>query len=210
MGFNFLPKDNDFYHLLSKASDHVVKAAKIFRELVENWQLDSEKVDQIHAIEEEGDDIRRDIVDKLNHTFITPIDREDIYVLSSDLDDVIDMIQSRTDRMQIYRIKTIDKNCLHLAVILEKASIALDKAINNMKDKKNIKHVMECIAEINHLEHEGDRTIRKLLTELFAENNKMDAIEVFKLKETYEALEAAIDKCEDVACTIEGIVVKHG
>lgn len=209
MGFNFMPKDEDFYGYFKKASKIAVDAARTFKELVGSWSPDSKKIDEIHAIEKEGDLVRHELVDKLNRTFITPIDREDIYSLSGELDDIIDMIQACTDRMQIYCIGKINPDTIKLAEILEKSAIALEKAIGDMQDKKKTRRVMDHVIEVNQLENEGDTMLRKLLRDLFCGCKAEDALEIMKMKEMYEAIEAAIDKCEDCACSIESIVVKH-
>ncbi len=210
MRLNLLPRDENFHELFAKASKNVVEGAKTFKELIDHWSVNDSRIDKIHAQEKEGDLIRHELVDRLNRTFITPIDREDIYALSGELDDVIDMIQACADRMQIYRIEKVDPDLARLAEILEKSAVAVDAAISDMQDKKKARRVLDHLIEVNQLENEGDNVVKKLLRDLFEKGTSANALEVFKLKETYEAVEAAIDKCEDVACTIESIVVKHG
>lgn len=204
-----MPKNEDFFGYFRRASMNAVEAARTFRELVADWKPDSDRIERIHEIEKEGDLVRHELVDKLNRTFITPIDREDIYALSGELDDIIDMIQACTDRMQIYCLGKIDANIIKMAEILEKSAMALQKAISEMNDKKKSRRVLDYLIEVNQLENEGDAMLRVLLKELFCKCRAEDALEVMKLKETYEAVEAAIDKCENCACTIESIVVKH-
>ncbi|MFA5859835.1 MAG: DUF47 family protein [Elusimicrobiota bacterium] len=209
MGFNLMPKDENFQGMFSRTSKNVVEAAKTFHQLVKNWDAGSPLIDKIHEIEHEGDLIRHELVDKLNRTFITPIDREDIYALSGELDDIIDMIQAVMDRMKIYRIRKIDDGLVKLAEILERSAVLVDKAICEMDDKKKVTRVMDYCIEINQLENEGDNMFKKLLADLFdGDDASKNPLEVIKWKETYEAVEAALDKCENVACTIESIVVK--
>jgi len=209
MLFNFMPKDGNFQEIFSRASKNVVKGARAFVELLEKWDGSEEMLEPIHTLEREGDIIRHELVDKLNRTFITPFDREDIYGLSGELDDIIDMIQACSDRMQIFGIKKITDELKSLAVIVEKATILLDNAIEEMNDKKKTVRVLDYLIEVNRLENEGDNVVKKALRELFEKGDNAHALDIFKLKETYEAVEEAIDKCESVAHTIEGIVVKN-
>lgn len=208
MKLNLFPHDESFQEMFSRASKNVVKAATTFKLLVEKWNPEDEKIEVIHELEKEGDRIRHELVDKLNRTFITPIDREDIYALSGELDDIVDMIQATTDRMKIYRINRSDKGLMQLAEILEKATILLDKAIEESNDKKNVRRVLDYFIEINQLENEGDNLFKQILGNLFDNGAAGHALEVVKWKDTYEAIEAAIDKCEDVACTVESVIVK--
>lgn len=208
MKFNWFPHDESFQEMFSRASKNMVKTATTFKLLVEKWDPMDEKIETIHELEKEGDLIRHELVDKLNRTFITPIDREDIYALSGELDDIVDKIQATTDRMKIYRINRSDEGLIKLAEILEKATMLLDKAISESGDKKNIRRVLDYTIEINQLENEGDNVFKKMLANLFDNGANSHPLDVVKWKDTYEAIEAAIDKCEDVACTIESIVVK--
>lgn len=210
MKFTLIPKEEKFQDMFSRASKNVVEAAGIFKDIISDWNSSSNKIERIHELEKEGDTIRHELVDKLNHTFITPIDREDIYELSGELDDIIDMIQACVDRMQIYNLKfSGSEGLLHLAEALQKSTVSLDKAIDEMHDEKKRRRVLEYCIEINVYENEGDNLIRKLLRELFEGRTKTSSLEIMLWKEIYEFVEAIIDKCEDVACTIESIVVKN-
>jgi uncharacterized protein len=210
MRLNLIPRDEKFQDMFSKASKNVVEAAKTFKEAIGEWKLNKEKVNKIHDLEREGDLIRHELIDKLNHTFITPIDREDIYDLSGELDDIVDMIQASIDRMQIYDLDfSGNEGLLHLAEVVEKSSILLDNAINDMHDNKKKRRVLDQCIEINQLENEGDNLIRKLLRSLFEDRKAMSSLDIMLWKEIFEFVESIIDKCEDVACTIESIVVKN-
>jgi hypothetical protein len=207
MKFNFLPKDEKFQDIFARSSKNVVETAKEFKCFIKNWDFNVEK---IHMYEQEGDIIRHELIDKLNHTFITQIDREDIYKLSGELDDIVDMMQASADRLVIYNLKQPkDDGLLHLAGIIEKSTVLIEKAIVDMHDTKKHRRVLDYTIEINHLENEGDTLVRKLLTKLFENCSTASPLETMIWKEVYEYLEDIIDKCEDVACTIESIVVKN-
>ena len=207
MAFSFFPKDEGFFDILEEASENVVKGAKAFRELVSHWSLDSELIPQIREIEHEGDRMTHEVIDRLNRTFITPIDREDIHGLAKELDDVIDIIQATMDRMQLYRIDRSSPILVQMAEVLVKATDAIGKAIKSLRDLKHSRRTLDFCIEINRLENEGDAILKVALGELFA--TPKDVLEIIKWKETYENAEYATDKCEDIANIIEGIVVKN-
>ncbi|MDD5529211.1 MAG: DUF47 family protein [bacterium] len=210
MKFNFMPKNEKFQDIFNRASKNVVDAAKSFKLLMIKWDSNSELFEKIRDFEHEGDLIRHELVDKLNHTFITPFDREDIYELSGRLDDIVDMIQACTDRMQIYNLDfSKNEGMLQLAEIVEKTTISLDRAISEMHDEKKKRRTYDYCIEVNQYENEGDILVRKLLKNLFADRSKISSLEVILFKEVYEFAESIIDKCENVAHTIEGIVVKN-
>jgi len=203
-----MPKEEKFQGIFSRSSKNVMEAAKTFKIMLQEWNFD---VTRIHEIENEGDMIRHELIHKLNNTFITPIDREDIYNLSSELDDIVDMMQACADRLLIYNLKkpADDDGLVQLTEIIEKATLLIDKAITDMHDEKKRNRICDYTIEINQLENQGDLLARKLLKNLFEKPNKEKTLEIIIWKEVYEFLEDIIDKCEDVACTIESIIVKN-
>ena len=209
MRINLLPRDEKFQEIFSSASKNVVESAQVFKALLKDWNPASEKITRIHELEHEGDLIRHELVDKLNRTFITPIDREDIYELSKELDDIMDMIQACVDRMQIYNLNfSKSEGLIGLAEIIEKATVEIDRSINDMHVHKRRKCVFDSCVEVNRLEHEGDSLTRKLLKNLFETRAGTSSLEIILWKEVFEFAESIIDKCEDVSCTIEGIICK--
>ena len=207
MAFSFFPKDEGFFDILEEASENVVKGAKAFRELVSHWSLDSELIPQIREIEHEGDRMTHEVIDRLNRTFITPIDREDIHGLAKELDDIIDIIQATMDRMQLYRIETSSPILVQMVEVLLKSTEVVDKAIKSLRDMKHTRRTLDFCIEVNRLENEGDAIFKTALGELFSE--KRDVLDIIRWKEVYEAAEFANDKCEDIANIIEGIIVKN-
>jgi predicted phosphate transport protein (TIGR00153 family) len=207
VSFSLIPKDEKFFDILEEASDNVQKGAAVFRDLVADWSLTSDKIQQIRDLEHEGDRMTHEVIDRLNRTFITPIDREDIHSLATELDDVIDIIQATMDRMQLYRIDKTSPILVQMAEVLVKATHAIGKAIKSLRDLKHSRRTLDFCIEINRLENEGDAILKVALGELFA--TPKDVLETIKWKEIYEASEYATDKCEDIANVIEGIVVKN-
>lgn len=207
MAFQIIPKEEKFFDLLEEASVNVKKAAQAFHELTENWPQAPERIKEIREIEHEGDRRTHEIIDKLNRTFITPIDREDIHALASELDDVIDVIQATADRMQLYRIKATTPLLTDMAEVLLKCTGVIEQAIRSLRELSHTRRTLDFCIEINRLENEGDSALKTALGDLFS--NHTDVLEIMKWKEIYEATEFATDKCEDIANTIEGIIVKN-
>lgn len=207
MAFSLIPKDEKFFDLLEEAADNTNKAAMVFRRLVESWSLTSPEIQNIRDLEHEGDRMTHELIDKLNRTFITPIDREDILALASEIDDVVDIIQATTDRMQIYRISGPIPYLPKMVDVVVKSTEAIGKAVKSLRNLSHSRRTLDFCIEANRLENEGDALLKEALTELFA--NPKDVLEVMKFKEIYEATEFATDKCEDIANVIEGIVVKN-
>ncbi len=207
MSFSLIPKDEKFFDLLEEASDNMVKAAQAFRELVNHWSPDSPQFQLIRDLEHEGDRMTHEMMDKLNRTFITPLDREDILALASEVDDVVDVIQATTDRMQLFRIQTSSSHLVKMAEVIVNATVVAGKAVKSLRDMSHTRRTLDFCIEANRLENEGDALLKEALGDLF--NNPKDVLEVIKWKEIYEATEFATDKCEDIANVIEGIIVKN-
>ncbi len=207
MAFNLIPKEEKFFELFSAQADHNVEAAKVFRALTQDWSLDAAGIARLQDIEHEADITTHEIYDKLNRTFVTPFDREDIRELAAELDDVVDLIQSISIRMQLYRVEKMSDDIKTLAEILFHSTENVRKAVSEMGNSEKKRRVLDYCIEINSLENAGDRALEVAIGKLFS--GKPDPLEVIKWKEIYEGIETAIDKCEDVAHTIETILVKH-
>jgi predicted phosphate transport protein (TIGR00153 family) len=171
--------------------------------MLEHFTGVPEQVQIIKAIEHEGDEITHGIFTKLNQTFITPFDREDIHELCSQLDDVIDLIDAAASRFVLYRVDAVRPGTVELVKILLSATVEVSAAINAIETPdKALKH---CI-EINRFENDSDRLCRTLIAQLFDEEK--DSVQIIKWKEIFEVIETAVDKCEDVANVIEGVILK--
>jgi predicted phosphate transport protein (TIGR00153 family) len=202
--FNLIPKEVRFYDYFEQQSRHVLKASALLHELVHNFADARAKMHAIKEVEHQGDAVTHEIVRKLNTTFITPIDREDIHALATRLDDVLDYIEASSERLVVYRIKEPTSACRAMADVIVKTAEAMDRAIRCLRHMDPAFH--EHAVEVNRLENSADNLLRDSLAALFEE--QADPIEVIKWKEIYETMEIVTDRCEDVANVIEGIILK--
>lgn len=200
------PKEIDFFEILDRASLNICKAATMLVDLMEHYEDVETKAKEIYEVEQEGDILTHEIMKKLNKTFITPIDREDLHSLAASLDDVLDLIWGAVDRLSVFKITESTKEAISMSKDLLTTTEAIHKAITMLKGK-NYSHVQEYCIEINRLENRTDRDFRDALGRLF--NDVKDPILIIKWKEIYEHLEDASDKCEDVANVLEAIVLKY-
>src|SRR4030066_1446431 len=200
------PKKIDFFEVFDKVASNISNAASLFVSLMENFDNVDVKVKEIHELEQDGDILTHDIMKKLNKTFITPIDREDLHALASSLDDVVDLIWAAVDRLTVFKITESTKEAIAMSKDLLMTAEVIHKAIHKLKEK-NYPYVQEYCIEINRLENRIDRDFRDALGALFDEVK--DPIFIIKWKEIYEHLEDASDRCEDVANVLEAIVLKY-
>lgn len=200
------PKEVDFFELFDSAAINVTRGATLLVDLMEHYENAAVLSKQVYETEQEGDMLTHDIMKKLNKTFITPIDREDLHDLASSLDDVIDLIWAAVDRMTVFKIKEPTPEAISMSKDILLTTEVIHKTIQKLKEK-NYRHVQEFCIEINRLENRIDRDFRDALGRLFEEVS--DPILVIKWKEVYELLEDASDRCEDVANILEAIVLKN-
>ncbi len=198
------PKEVDFFKMLRESSANVLEGARALKELMENYTEVEAKVKRIQEIEHAGDRITHRIFDKLNKTFITPIDSEDIYSLTSELDDVLDAIEGIASRFLNFRITEPTPEAKDLVHLICRAAEEINKALGNLRD---LDHTLPFCVEINRLENEADDIVESLIGRMFEEEE--DIRKLLKWKEIYSRMEVAADRCEDVANVIEAIVVKN-
>jgi uncharacterized protein len=199
----FMPREEDFFHLFVKQAQNIEKGARALVELLSHYTGVPEQVQIIKAIEHDGDEITHGILTKLNQTFITPFDREDIHSLSSTLDDVIDLIDAAASRFVLYRVTSVKPGTLELTKILLLATTEVTAAVRALDTPTEA--LAHCV-EVNRYENESDRLCRTLIAQLFDEEK--DPVQIIKWKEIFEVIETAVDKCEDVANVIEGVILK--
>ena len=198
-----LPREEGFFDLFRKQAENIHLGAKALTQMLEHYTGVPEQVQIVKAIEHEGDEITHAIFTKLNQSFITPLDREDIHELCSQLDDVIDLIDAAASRFALYRVDKVRPGTVELTRVLLSATAEVSAAINAIESPEAaLKH---CI-EINRYENESDRLCRTLIAQLFDEEK--DPVQIIKWKEIFEVIETAVDKCEDVANVIEGVILK--
>lgn len=204
-----VPKEEKFFDMLAKQSENALKAAEELKEFIRDYEKSSRserksKSNSMKSIERKGDEIAHEIMEKLDTTFITPIDKEDIHRMTVLLDDVVDLIDAATLRFVILGIERIDDHIIKLVNITHQSVEELNKAV---ADLKKLKHIKEHYIKIHSFENEADEVYYNALSELF--HFFKNPIDIIKYKEVYELLEGVTDKCEDVANVIESIVVKH-
>jgi predicted phosphate transport protein (TIGR00153 family) len=202
--FNLIPRETRFYDDFERQSALIQKAAGLLHELVYNFADARAKMHAIKEVEHAGDQITHEVVRRLNTTFITPLDREDIHALVSRLDDVLDYIEASSERLVVYRIKEPTSACRAMADVIVNTAQAMDRAVRCLRNMAPAFH--EHAVEVNRLENTADNLLRDSLAELF--DKQPDPIEVIKWKEIYETMEIVTDRCEDVANVIEGIILK--
>src|SRR4051812_26591361 len=200
----FVPKDREFFDLFEEAATNAVRAADLLDQMLRNYPEKADLARDILICEQEGDRITHDIIQRLNNTFVTPIDREDILELASALDDVIDLTEEVSDYLGLYRIEAPMEQAQRLAHILMQATRQISEAVPRMRDFRSITHF---VTEIHRLENDGDRVVREAIASLFQDG--IDPMVVIRWKDIFERLEAAIDACELVANVLSNIVIKN-
>jgi predicted phosphate transport protein (TIGR00153 family) len=197
-------RDQEYFRLFEEASKNNLRAAQLLDRMLGSYPESAALAADIRACEHEGDRITHGIVQRLNHTFVTPIEREDILALASALDDVVDLIDEVADYLGLYQIEAPMDQALHLAQIVAQACAALDEAMPLLRDFRDMsRHTVE----VHRLENDGDRATREAIAALFARG--IDPITVIRWKDIYERIEGAIDSTERVALLLEGIVIKN-
>ena len=200
----FAPKEREFFDLFEEAGANIVRAAALLERMLDKWPDHGELARDIVVCEQEGDRITHDIVHRLNQTFVTPIDREDISALASGLDDIVDWIEEVADFFALYRIEAPMSQAQQQARILHLASQQVAAAIPRLRGFEDIHHFT---VEINRYENEGDRVVREALASLFEAG--IDPMLVIRWKDIFERLEDAIDATERVSNILEGITIKN-
>ena len=203
--FRLIPREESFFDLFELMAQKVQAGADALVELLDDYSDIDRKAGRVLDIEHEGDEVTHEVMRRLNTTFITPFDREDIHHLASNLDDVLDHIEAAAEYLQLHRIEEPLPQMKSLAGTL---ALAAKITAESMPFLRKMKGMDNYWVEINRLENEGDRFYRRTIAELFSGDYK--AMDVLKYKDIIEEIETAIDRLEDVANTIEGIVLKQG
>lgn len=199
-----LPRDEKFYDMFTELAKRLTASATILKEMFQDPTHLDTKVTAIKGLEHEADNLTHDIIDRIDRTFVTPFDREDIHALASELDDVIDLIDGTARRAQIFRVQRARPAAVVLAEVLARASCAVEEGVREMK---NVKQVFAISEKLKVLEEEGDAVYHEAMGKLFAEGG--DALEVIKWKDLYDKLEDALDQCEDVGNVLQSIALKN-
>lgn len=205
--FSFIPREEKFFDLFIDSARNMVKTARCFKDMLDNWENISVKVAEITELEHEGDSITHQIAALLHRTFVTPFDREDIALLSHTMDDITDFIHAAADAMDIYKVDKPTQRAKELAETIVQAVDEVERAVLLLRHHSELKKIMEHCVELNRLENRADKIYRSALGELFDDSE--DTAYIIKWREIYEHMESATDRCEDVANVLEGVVLKH-
>ncbi|HTZ39329.1 MAG TPA: DUF47 family protein [Syntrophales bacterium] len=196
-----------FYDLFEELADKLEEGGKLFTEIIGNYEYSEFKVGKLKEIEHEADHITHQVYKRMHKVFLTPLDREDIYLLANKMDSVLDEIESAAVRMYLYRMKEPAKELVQITGILNEAIAKIRKIVFSVRKKQDAPLILKLCVEINTLENEADQLFRSAMVRLFEEEK--DAIELIKVKDIIGRIETAVDNCEDVSNIIEGIVLKY-
>jgi predicted phosphate transport protein (TIGR00153 family) len=205
--FGLKKKEDVFLELFIESSAKVIVVGDVFHDLVHNYENVEDKVSNLKILETDCDIQAHKILKKLNESFITPFDREDIYNLARDTDDIVDCLEEVANRFLIFDVKEMKPDAIIMTNLIVQCIRELDVLFKHLKEIKTNTIVREQIIEVNRIENEGDIVYRRALTKLF--KNEKDPIEIIKWKQLYELLEESMDSCENVANIVEGLVMKH-
>lgn len=206
--FDFLiPKEFGFFDVFDKHSAVCVEGSQIMLDMLEHFGDAPAKARRLKDAEHKADEITHHTVEMLHKTFVTPIDRDQIHQLISLMDDVMDLMDGAARRMMLYGVKEIPSDLLELAKVLHHSTLEMQKAVKGLRDLKNSQQILKSCIEINKLENDGDAIRDAAIARLFKEEK--NAVQVLIWKEIYEDVETAIDRCEDVANVIEGVVLEN-
>ncbi|HCX89610.1 MAG: phosphate transport regulator [Deltaproteobacteria bacterium CG12_big_fil_rev_8_21_14_0_65_43_10] len=203
----FIPREGKFFDYFEELAEKIEEGGILFLEMVESYEYSEPKIAKLKGIENEADNITHKTYEKMHKTFITPLDREDIYNLVNKMDSVLDMIEASASRMYLYKVKKPAKEIVAQAKILNEAIRRIKRIVHGLRDMKNAKMILDACVEINTLENEADHIMRTTMASLF--EHEKDVFELIKWKEIFEIIEEAMDVCEDVSNIVEGIVLKN-
>ena len=205
MAFSLIPREEKFYSDFQALADELQRGSVLLQQMLEPDKPLWGKADEIKEVEHKCDFLTHGIIQRLNRTFVTPLDREDIYGLARSLDDVMDAIDASAALVRLYRLDSVRFGARELARIITASTEQVRPALEFMGKRKGL---LSYSVEINRLENEADRVHQQAVSRLF--DDERDPIAIIKWKETLDFLEAATDRCEDVANLLEGVMVKHG
>jgi uncharacterized protein Yka (UPF0111/DUF47 family) len=204
VAFRLIPREERFYDDFTAMAEQIQYGAGLLEAMLAPDKPLWDKADEIKEVEHKCDFLTHEIIQRLNRTFVTPLDREDIHTLARSLDDVMDAIDASASIVRLYHIDSVRPGARELTLLVKNSAIQVVCAMKALEKRKG---VAECAVEINRLENEADRAHQAAVSALF--RDEKDAIVIMKWKEILDFLEQATDRCEDVANVLEGVVVKH-
>lgn len=206
MAFRLIPKEESFFGMFEQAAQRLVTAAGVLVEATGHFETLAENAKRLERLEHDADQLTHELIEKLNRTFITPFDREDIHKLVTDLDDVIDLMEAATERFILFKVQRMLPQAQEIAKVIQQQVQEINRVMPQLRRMRRDSILPHCV-EINRLENVGDRLLRDAFAALF--DGSHDPLTVIKWRELYELMEQATDKCEDVANTVEAIVLKN-
>ena len=206
--FNLMPRDTVFFDLFEGMSRHAVKSAEHLRQLARNFPDITGPIQKIREEEHAADTLAHQALDRLDRTFITPFDREDIHALIGELDDIIDGVDALAKRFPLFHVKAMEPTFVKQADVLVTATVTLSDAVARLRKSRKLSELSDALIEIHHQESIGDDNHHAAMSRLFG--GDVAPLDVLKWKELYDLVEEAIDGCEDVGNTLERIVLKNG
>jgi predicted phosphate transport protein (TIGR00153 family) len=201
-------KDLAIFNLLDQQAQTAVQAAKTFHTLVKNYEQLPEYAEQIDAIEHRADNLRHEVDQKVDSSFVTPMDKEDLHAISTSIDDVTDSIEAIADTLMMYRLPNLQPDIEPLALLLVQTMEATEQVVHCLRNMSGRQALEPLVAQINQLENQGDTIYRRAIGDLF-HSPARDPFLFVAWKEVYDRIETAIDDCERVGNLIEGMVVKY-
>ena len=201
--FSLFPREEDFFRLFRDQAQLVREGCERLHDMMSRFDRLEERTRELKDIEHRADVVTHEIFERLNRTFITPLERDDIHDLASGLDDVVDAVEAIGSRLLLFRVGSATPEAVRMTAILAECGRQIEKAVENLKDMKNL---MSFTIEINRLENEADQISRQVVADLFSGEHEI--LDLLRWKELYGRLESAADQCEDVANTIESVVIK--
>ncbi|MEN6468877.1 MAG: DUF47 family protein [Smithella sp.] len=201
------PKEENFFDFFEELATKIEEGSQFFLEMTQNQNYSASRVSRLKEIEHEADGIAHKTYERMHKTFLTPLDREDIYALVNKMDDIMDAIEGTASRLHMYKVKKPDDEIIKQAEILFLAVKKIKVVVHGLRNMKNSQMILDGCVEIHTLENEGDVLLRATITDLFMKET--DAVELLKWKEIFERLEQAIDLCESVSNIVGGIVLKN-
>ncbi len=206
--FNFLPKDTVFYDLFEGIARHVVAAAEHLRQLARNFPDIAPEIQRIREAEHDADDLAHAALDRLDRTFITPFDREDIHELVGGMDDIVDAIDALAKRFAFYHVRHMEPAFEKQTDVLVQSATKVHEAVHRLRKSRKLSELHDVLIELHRLENLGDDNNHAAVSKLY--DGQTECLTVIKWKEFYDLIESAIDYCEDVGNTLERIVLKNG
>lgn len=203
----FMPREGRFFDYFNDLAEHILRASRELAALLNSFDDIERRAYNIETIEKEGDRITHAAIELLHRTFITPLDREAIHQLITDMDDILDLIEDSAQSLFLYDIRIVTADAMKLADICVACAEKVKEAVGMLADMDNAREIMNVCHEVDRLESEADHLMRSAMAKLF--RDEPDVRQVIKLRSVYELLEAITDRCEDVANLVEGIVLEN-